>query len=336
MGFPGRCFPSCLSIYATVYFHFQGWIKKQNDEFFSIIKQASCSITHSLGTCLTLYRLLTGSILAHELMHAWLRLQGNPTSQIHFKLLCMYTCLLAFTAKTVNRLSAHLQCNFFEGAISTTLIYLIWFSAGTYPHMRPEVEEGICQVMSHIWLTGELKKLNGNRSSSSSSSSSNKSNSIQARLGEFYLHQISTDSSPIYGDGYRHGFHAYKEFGLQRVLEHLRLTANFPWKHFRSRFRKLPVFWYCQSQGLVMDLFYICIIFLKGCILQQLRSGLLGLGEAEWFSWNIFVAPVARQCGHQLSSVIWYHYEIEHFNQWTVLTSKNLWSGILWWRLFEI
>ncbi|KAG0617179.1 hypothetical protein M758_5G170200 [Ceratodon purpureus] len=119
-------------------------------------------------------RLLTGSILAHELMHAWLRLQG------------------------------------------------------TYPHMRPEVEEGICQVMSHIWLTSELKKMNANRSSSSSSSSDNKTNSIQARLGEFYLHQISTDSSPIYGDGYRHGFHAVQEFGLSRVLEHLRLTANFP------------------------------------------------------------------------------------------------------------
>jgi len=134
-----------------------------------------CEVTAIL-VLFGLPRLLTGSILAHELMHAWLRLQG------------------------------------------------------TFPHMRPEVEEGICQVMSHIWLTKELNKLNGTNSSSSSSSSRPNSNqaALEIRLAEFYLHQISTDSSPIYGGGYRHGFAAVQEFGLSRVLEHLRLTANFP------------------------------------------------------------------------------------------------------------
>jgi hypothetical protein len=90
--------------------------------------------------------------------------------------------------------------------------------------MRPEVEEGICQIMSHIWLTSELKKLNANKSSSSSSSSSmgnSNQTALEIRLAEFYLHQISTDSSPVYGDGYRHGFAAVQEFGLSRVLEHL-------------------------------------------------------------------------------------------------------------------
>ncbi|XP_024365337.1 protein DA1 [Physcomitrium patens] len=113
-------------------------------------------------------RLLTGSILAHELMHAWIRLQGN------------------------------------------------------FRPMAPHVEEGICQVMSHIWLTAELKKLKGARSSSNSSAA------IEARLGEFYLHQISSDSSPVYGDGFRHGMAAVQQFGLERVLDHLRLTGNFP------------------------------------------------------------------------------------------------------------
>lgn len=88
--------------------------------------------------------------------------------------------------------------------------------------MAPHVEEGICQVMSHIWLTAELKKLKGARSSSNSSAA------IEARLGEFYLHQISSDSSPVYGDGFRHGMAAVQQFGLERVLDHLRLTGNFP------------------------------------------------------------------------------------------------------------
>jgi hypothetical protein len=113
-------------------------------------------------------RLLTGSILAHELMHAWLRL------------------------------------------------------AGGFPHMQPEVEEGICQVISYIWLSAELKRMK-NKSDSGLHSSP-----VQVRLGEFFLHQIATDTSPIYGGGFREGLAAVNQFGLARVLEHLRMTGNFP------------------------------------------------------------------------------------------------------------
>lgn len=105
-----------------------------------------------------------------------------------------------------------------------TILINLWckFAAGNFRPMAPHVEEGICQVMSHIWLTAELKKLKGARSSSNSSAA------IEARLGEFYLHQISSDSSPVYGDGFRHGMAAVQQFGLERVLDHLRLTGNFP------------------------------------------------------------------------------------------------------------
>lgn len=112
-------------------------------------------------------RLLTGAILAHELMHAWLRLTGG------------------------------------------------------FPHMSPEVEEGICQVMSHIWLSAELKR-------SQNRTSTNATSPAQERLGKFYLHQIANDTSPIYGNGFRRGLKAVNYHGLVRVLEHLRMTANFP------------------------------------------------------------------------------------------------------------
>lgn len=115
-------------------------------------------------------RLLTGSILAHELMHAWLRL------------------------------------------------------AGGFPRMRPDVEEGICQVMSHIWLSAELRRAENQASTSKKGITT----PTQKRLGEFYLHQIATDASPVYGDGFRRALKAVESFGLSRVLEHLRLTANFP------------------------------------------------------------------------------------------------------------
>jgi len=95
---------------------------------------------------------------------------------------------------------------------------------GGFPHMRPDVEEGICQVMSHIWLSAELKRM----TNKSASSGKGLSSPAQVRLGEFYLHQIATDPSPIYGGGFRQGVVAVNQFGLARVLEHLRMTGNFP------------------------------------------------------------------------------------------------------------
>ncbi|KAK9168305.1 hypothetical protein Syun_000445 [Stephania yunnanensis] len=69
-------------------------------------------------------RLLTGSILAHELMHAWLRLKG-------------------------------------------------------FRNLNPMVEEGICQVLSHVWLESEIpisqSMPSTSRAPSSSSSSSSSS-----------------------------------------------------------------------------------------------------------------------------------------------------------------
>ncbi len=94
---------------------------------------------------------------------------------------------------------------------------------GTFPSLDNSIEEGICQVMSYIWLREELDKMRKKGWSSSSSSSS-----TSARLGEFFLHQIETDASPVYGDGFRAGNAAASTFGLARTLEHLRMTGQFP------------------------------------------------------------------------------------------------------------
>ncbi|KAJ6420000.1 hypothetical protein OIU84_030011 [Salix udensis] len=102
-------------------------------------------------------RLLTGSILAHEMMHAWLRLEG-------------------------------------------------------YPNLSPDVEEGICQVLAHMWLDSEIYSSSGSEGASSSSSSSSSPSSssstsskkgprsdFEKKLGEFFKHQIESDESPTYG-----------------------------------------------------------------------------------------------------------------------------------------
>lgn len=127
-------------------------------------------------------RLLTGSILAHEMMHAYLRLKGYRT-------------------------------------------------------LSPEVEEGICQVLAHLWLESEITSgsasmattLAASSSSSTSSSKKGAKTEFEKRLGEFFKHQIETDSSVAYGDGFRAGMRAVERYGLRSTLDHIKLTGSFPY-----------------------------------------------------------------------------------------------------------
>ncbi|XP_031274005.1 protein DA1-related 2 isoform X1 [Pistacia vera] len=126
-------------------------------------------------------RLLTGAILAHELMHGWLRLKG-------------------------------------------------------YRNLNPEVEEGICQVLSYMWLESEVLPGSKHMPSTSTSTASSSSScskkggrsGVEKKLGEFFMHQIAHDASPAYGGGFRAANAAVNKYGLRRTLEHIRLTGNFP------------------------------------------------------------------------------------------------------------
>ncbi|XP_052201179.1 protein DA1-related 1-like isoform X1 [Diospyros lotus] len=126
-------------------------------------------------------RLLTGSILAHEMMHAWLRLQGYRT-------------------------------------------------------LSQDVEEGICQVLAHMWLESQIMSIPGSNIPSTSSSASLSRSSKQGtrspferKLGEFFKHQIESDTSPVYGNGFRAGNQAVLKYGLRRTLDHIRFTGTFPY-----------------------------------------------------------------------------------------------------------
>ncbi|KAK3147703.1 hypothetical protein QOZ80_3BG0285760 [Eleusine coracana subsp. coracana] len=131
-------------------------------------------------------RLLTGSILAHELMHGWLRLKG-------------------------------------------------------YRNLNPEVEEGICQVMSYLWLESEILPASSRYAQPSTSYASSSSSSYpptsskkggishtEKKLGEFFMHQIANGTSTAYGDGFRTAYKAVNKYGLRQTLNHIRLTGGFP------------------------------------------------------------------------------------------------------------
>ncbi|XP_076893248.1 protein DA1-like isoform X2 [Bidens hawaiensis] len=118
-------------------------------------------------------RLLTGSILAHEMMHAWLRLQGYRT-------------------------------------------------------LSQDVEEGICQVLAHMWLRSQIAFMSNGATSSATPSRQGKRSPFDKKLAEFFKHQIESDMSPVYGNGFRAGHQAVLKYGLPSTLEHIRLTGSFP------------------------------------------------------------------------------------------------------------
>ena len=110
-----------------------------------------------------------------------------------------------------------------------------------YSNLSPEVEEGICQVLAHMWLDSEIIAGSGSNVASTSSSSSSASPSsssnfskkgkrsqFEKKLGEFFKHQIEPDTSVAYGDGFREGNKAVLKYGLRRTLDHIRLTGCFP------------------------------------------------------------------------------------------------------------
>ncbi|KAJ9175790.1 hypothetical protein P3X46_014305 [Hevea brasiliensis] len=143
------------------------------------LTRKSCEVT----AILVLYglpRLLTGAILAHELMHAWLRLKG-------------------------------------------------------YRNLNLEVEEGVCQVLSYMWLESEVfpSKVMPSTSVASSSSSSSKKggkSNVENKLAEFFMHQIANDASLslAYGGGFRTAKAAVNKYGLRCTLDHIKLTGHFP------------------------------------------------------------------------------------------------------------
>ncbi|KAI4386726.1 hypothetical protein MLD38_004634 [Melastoma candidum] len=112
-------------------------------------------------------RMLTKSILVHEMMHVWLAFGGSSSSSLG------------------------------------------------YIDLHPEVREGICQVMAHMWLSSEIKSLPSRRGA-------------EIRLGEFFKYNIENSKLEHYGSGFRKGNKAVVNCGLKWTLNYIRMTGNFP------------------------------------------------------------------------------------------------------------
>ncbi|XP_040987055.1 protein DA1-related 1-like isoform X3 [Juglans microcarpa x Juglans regia] len=133
-------------------------------------------------------RLLTGVILAHEMMHAWLKLKGyrNLSPEV-------------------------------EEGICQVLAYM-WLESELYTASGSDVVSSTSSSSSSLYFS----------SSSFTSSKKGKRSDFEKRCGEFFKHHIELDASPAYGDGFRTGRQAVDKYGLKNTLDHIRLTGSFP------------------------------------------------------------------------------------------------------------
>lgn len=80
-------------------------------------------------------------------------------------------------------------------------------------------------MLGYMWLDSEL---NGSPWRTSKKGKTQRSQFDQ-KLGNFFKHQVESDISPVYGDGFRVGWQAVQKYGLSRTLDHISVTGNFPY-----------------------------------------------------------------------------------------------------------
>lgn len=84
----------------------------------------------------------------------------------------------------------------------------------------PMVEEGVCQLISYLWL--KYKHV-------VAAESGEENAAFNARLREFFMHQIEHDTSAVYGDGFRRALDAYERtHSLQRIFDSIKANGCFP------------------------------------------------------------------------------------------------------------
>lgn len=78
-----------------------------------------------------------------------------------------------------------------------------------YVHPLPQVEEGLCQLMAMLWLDSQDHW------------AKTQTNPYQQRLLSYLGYQIRTDTSDVYGEGFRIALEKFQQRGLRALVEHI-------------------------------------------------------------------------------------------------------------------
>jgi Protein DA1/LIM domain len=85
----------------------------------------------------------------------------------------------------------------------------------------PQVEEGCCQLVAHLFLNDGLPEPTPLENSHGTGPSDEK-------LRQYFKFSIETDDSEIYGDGYRKAAKIYSHIGIEALMSHVILYQQFP------------------------------------------------------------------------------------------------------------
>jgi len=93
-----------------------------------------------------------------------------------------------------------------------------------FPNLPSQVEEGMCQLIAHLWLTHNKQNLMQRKSSYGKLLDG----PTDEALRNLFLYQIETNDSEVYGDGFRFAAQAYASLGLEILIAHLKTHQAFP------------------------------------------------------------------------------------------------------------
>ncbi|KAF2318947.1 hypothetical protein GH714_011929 [Hevea brasiliensis] len=101
-----------------------------------------------------------------------------------------------------------------------------------YCNLNPEVEEGIYQILSYMWLESEVLPYIGMPSTSVASSSSSSSKKrgksvLKVNWVSFSCIKLPNDASPVYGGDFKAANATVNKYGLRRALDHIWFTRHF-------------------------------------------------------------------------------------------------------------
>ena len=112
-----------------------------------------------------------------------------------------------------------------------------WLHLEGYPNLSKPVEEGICEVVAHMWLKSKINVGSETAMAAASLSSSlqpgrskkhEQLSEIEKKLGECFIHQIETNKSKDYRNGFKKGIRAVSRYGLKKTLDCIKLYRTFP------------------------------------------------------------------------------------------------------------
>jgi hypothetical protein len=99
--------------------------------------------------------------------------------------------------------------------------------------MEQQVEEGVCQLIAHLWLAkiekdGDEDENNGSASGSAREASGGEGGPTNEDLRKYFIYSIEADTSEVYGDGFRKAAELYAMMGLEPLLNFVMEEGKWP------------------------------------------------------------------------------------------------------------